>query len=54
MHKIYQDCHSIPGVAHTVAISGTSFLLSTNGSNLGSMFVVMEDHSTEKTHDRVR
>ena len=38
----------MPGVAHTVAISGTSFLLSTNGSNLGSMFVVLENPSTEK------
>jgi multidrug efflux pump len=32
----------IPGVAHTVAISGMSFVLSINGSNLGSMFIVLD------------
>ncbi len=28
--------------SHTVGVSGESFLLTTNGSNLGSMFVVLE------------
>ena len=51
--KLNDIAHRMPGVAHTVAISGTSFLLSTNGSNLGSMFVVLKDYSTERTHDRV-
>jgi hypothetical protein len=32
------------GVAHTVAISGHSFLLNTDGSNLGSAFLVLESH----------
>ena len=31
----------IPGIAHTVGISGQSFLQNINGSNLGSMFVVL-------------
>ena len=32
----------IPGIAHTVGISGESFLQSINGSNLGSMFAVLK------------
>src|SRR5206468_9579459 len=31
-----------PGVAHTVAIPGTSFVLSANSSNYGSMFVILK------------
>ncbi len=42
MAKIDKIARGIPGVAHTVGISGESFLLATNGSNLGSMFVVLE------------
>jgi multidrug efflux pump len=51
MQKIGKIAREIPGVAHTVSISGTSFLLSTNGSNLGSMFVVMEPFDERKSHD---
>jgi len=32
----------IPGVAHTLAISGQSFLLNANGSNFGSCFVILD------------
>jgi multidrug efflux pump len=52
MQKIGKIAREIPGVAHTVSISGTSFLLSANGSNLGSMFVVMEPFDERKSHDR--
>jgi len=52
MNKIAKIARDTPGVAHTVSISGTSFLLSTNGSNLGSMFVVMEPFDERKSHDR--
>ena len=31
-----------PGVAHTVTISGMSFLLQSNASNFGSMFIVLD------------
>src|SRR5207253_5399496 len=31
-----------PGVAHTVAIPGTSFVLNANSSNYGSMFVILK------------
>ena len=40
-----------PGVGHTVAVSGQSFLLGTNGSNLGSMFVVLDPYSKRRTRD---
>jgi multidrug efflux pump len=42
MGKIQEIAMSTPGVAHTVGVAGESFLLGTNGSNLGSMFVVLE------------
>jgi multidrug efflux pump len=32
----------IPGVAHTLSIAGQSILLSANGSNFGSAFIVLE------------
>jgi len=32
----------IPGVAHTVAIPGTSFVLNANSSNYGNMFVILK------------
>jgi len=35
----------IPGVAHTLSISGQSFLLNANGSNFGSCFVTLDDFS---------
>ncbi len=52
MQKIGKIARGIPGVAHTVGIAGTSFLLATNGSNLGSMFVVLDDFSRRTRRDR--
>jgi multidrug efflux pump len=37
--KLYEP---IPGVAHTVAVQGMSFLTGSNASNLGSMFIVLK------------
>jgi multidrug efflux pump len=54
MHQIDQIARSTPGVANTVGISGQSFLLTTNGSNLGSMFVVLkpfEERRSPATYD---
>jgi multidrug efflux pump len=51
MEQLAKIAHDTPGVANTVGISGTSFLLSTNGSNLGSMFVVLKDFSERTTAD---
>ncbi|NLX15071.1 MAG: efflux RND transporter permease subunit [Phycisphaerales bacterium] len=38
-----------PGVAHTLTIAGQSFLMNANGSNFGSMFVILD--SFEERHD---
>jgi multidrug efflux pump len=46
------------GVKHTLGISGQSFLLSVNGSNFGSMFVILDEfehrrHAPELYSDRI-
>ncbi len=41
----------IPGVAHTVGVSGISFLTTTNGSNLGTMFVPLKPFDQRTSHD---
>jgi len=46
----------IPGVAHTMSIAGQSILLSANGSNLGSCFVVLapfHDRHSDEEYDEV-
>jgi multidrug efflux pump len=52
MLQIDQIARSLPGVAHTVGVSGSSFLLGTNGSNLGSMFVVLEPFDERTAHEK--
>ncbi len=47
MAHIEKIAHEIPGVAHTVSISGQSLILSANAPNLGSMYVMLKDF-----HDR--
>jgi multidrug efflux pump len=42
----------IPGVAHALSIAGQSFLLSVNGSNFGSAFIVLDDFHLRREHDR--
>ncbi|HYT90902.1 MAG TPA: efflux RND transporter permease subunit [Gemmataceae bacterium] len=42
----------IPGVHHTLSVAGQSFLLSTNGSNLGSMFVILDEFAQRRSHER--
>src|SRR5262249_54918772 len=41
----------IPGVAHVLAISGQSFLLSANGSNFGSAYVILEPFKDRHEHE---
>jgi multidrug efflux pump len=56
MAHIDRIARRVDGVAHTVGISGQSFLQSTNGSNLGSMFVVLkpfEERRTRAEYDAV-
>jgi multidrug efflux pump len=52
MLHIDKIARSTPGVAHTVGVSGQSFLLGTNGSNLGSMFVVLDPFDQRETRER--
>jgi len=40
--RVEKFAHEIPGVAHTMAIPGQSFLFNVNSSNFASMFVVFE------------
>jgi multidrug efflux pump len=46
--KIESIAREDPGVAHAVAISGMSFLLQSNASNLGSMFLVLKPFDERK------
>ena len=39
-----------PGVRHTNAVAGNSFVLSAYGSNFGSMFIILDDFD-ERRHD---
>ena len=47
----------VPGVKHTLGIAGQSSLLAMNGSNLGSMYVILDSfehrHSAELYSDRI-
>ena len=49
MAKVDKIARRVPGVAHTVGVSGESFLQNTNGSNLGTMFVVLEPYDRRRT-----
>jgi multidrug efflux pump len=42
MARVEQIAQKTPGVKHTMGVSGQSALLSVNGSNLGSMYVVLD------------
>ncbi len=46
--QVDKIARSIPGVAHTVAISGQSLILSANGSNFATMFITLEDFDVRK------
>ncbi len=48
MKLVEQITHEDPGVNHTVTISGLSFLLQSNASNFGSMFVVLKPFSERR------
>ena len=47
-----QHYPGMPGVAHVLDISGQSFLLSANGSNFGSAYVILEPFEDRRQHDR--
>ena len=43
MNQAEQLVLHTPGIKHALVVSGQSFLLSANGSNFGSMFVILDD-----------
>ncbi len=52
--RIEEIARRTPGVAHTISISGMSFVLSATSSNFASMFIVLdpfEKRSTPDLHD---
>ncbi|HZM00136.1 MAG TPA: multidrug efflux RND transporter permease subunit, partial [Planctomycetota bacterium] len=48
LRKLGEEARTIPGVAHTIEVPGYSTLLSTNISNMGGMFVVLEPFEDRK------
>ncbi len=48
LSKIARDASKIPGVSHTIDLAGYSILLSTNISNVGGMFVILEPFENRK------
>ena len=53
--KIDKIARGIPGVAHTVGVSGEAFLTTTNGPNLGTMFLPLKpfEERTREEYDAV-
>jgi multidrug efflux pump len=49
MHQVEALTHRVPGIEHTIAVSGQSILLSANGSNYGSMFVILKPFKERTT-----
>ncbi|HEV8060088.1 MAG TPA: efflux RND transporter permease subunit [Gemmataceae bacterium] len=55
MAKIDKIARKIPGVAHTVGVSGEAFLTTTNGPNLATMFLSLKpfEERTREEYDEV-
>jgi multidrug efflux pump len=51
MTKIEKLAHTVPGIKHSQAMAGMSMLLSANGSNFGSMFVILDEFSKRERPD---
>jgi multidrug efflux pump len=53
--KIDKIARGVPGVAHTVGVSGEAFLTTTNGPNLGTMFLGLKpfEERTPEEYDAV-
>jgi len=49
--KVEKIALETPGVAHTLAIPGTSFVLNANSSNYGSMFITFKPFAERRTSD---
>ena len=49
--QVERLCKDVPGVSNLVTYNGQSFLLSVNGSNFSSMFVMLDDFEQRQTPD---
>ena len=49
--RVEKICKTVPGVKNLVTYNGQSFLLSVNGSNFSSMFVMLNDFDERQTPD---
>ncbi len=52
MARIEQIARDMPGVEHTVGVTGQSLILSANAPNLGSMYVLLKPFSERESRDR--
>ena len=51
MAQVEAIAREAPGVAHTIGISGLSFVMSGNASNFGSMFVILDPFEARRVPD---
>jgi multidrug efflux pump len=49
--KIEKIARETPGVAHTISVCGTSFVLQSNGPNFGSLFVILKPFAERQRPD---
>ena len=49
--KVSEIIRATPGVAHAITVSGQSFVLGANGSNLGTMFIVLDSFEKRRSPD---
>jgi multidrug efflux pump len=52
LDRIHKICTQVPGVRHTVQISGLSFILGINASNVGMVIVDLDPFDKRTTPDR--
>ena len=51
MSKVAEIAAKTPGVAHTITVSGQSFLIGATSSNYGSMFIILEPFEKRRSFD---
>jgi multidrug efflux pump len=54
MDQVEKIAHDIPGVAHTITNSGTSFIAQANAPNYGSMFIILEPFGTRPSGQQIK
>jgi multidrug efflux pump len=54
MDQLEKIAHTIPGVAHTITNSGSSFMAQANAPNYGSMFVILKPFGQRPSAQQIR